>query len=240
VPDLERAFDENGARDDASVRRVRDDLVGTIEAALTRGFRRAYLVAALFAALALIPVGLAWRPRGLIAMRAPPAARALLAVVIAGCVLLAVELGRGGAHLGRSTQVDPCTIPVRPAGGGFDAALQGVVLDGLAGAACELHVSREDLVLSFGPDVGGKRRIPWDPATTERAVRAGMVRAIDDAERRGTLNGILADVLREVARRAPLQQVISGSGQVLALIGQVGSLPVDPGTILDRLRGLIP
>jgi predicted MFS family arabinose efflux permease len=242
VPDLAKAFDENGAQNDASVRRVRDDLVGAIEAALTRGFRRAYLVAALFAALALIPVGIAWRPRGLISRRGPPAATALLAVIAAGVVLLALELGRGGAHLGRSTQVDPCAIPERPAGGGLDAALQGVLLDGLAGAACELHVSREDLVLSLGPDVGGdgERRIPWDDATTERAIRAGMVRAIDDAEQRGTLNGILAQVLRALSQRAPLGEIIRGSGQALDLARQAGSLPVDPGAILDRLKGLIP
>lgn len=240
VPDLAKAFDENGAQSDPSVRRVRDDLIGTIEAALTRGFRRAYLVAALFAALALVPVGLAWRPRGLISLRAPPAAAALLAVVLAGCALIAAELGRGGAHLGRSTRVDPCAIPARPGGGGIDGAIQGVVLDGLAGAACELHVSREDLVLSFGSGVGGARPIPWDAPTTERAVRAGMIRAIDDAERRGTLNGVLADVLRELVRRVPLQQLVRGGGQVLSATGQLGSLPVDPTTILDRLRGLVP
>jgi predicted MFS family arabinose efflux permease len=62
VPDLGRAFDAHGARNDATLAAVRDRLVGTIEETITRAFRPAFFLSALFAALA-IPVALFFRRR---------------------------------------------------------------------------------------------------------------------------------------------------------------------------------
>jgi predicted MFS family arabinose efflux permease len=56
IPDLAAPFEERGAATDPEVRQVRDDLLGTIERAVTRGFRRSFLFCALLAALALVPV----------------------------------------------------------------------------------------------------------------------------------------------------------------------------------------
>ena len=240
VPDLEGVFAANGAADDPAVRQVRDDLVGAIEAALTRGFRAGYLISALFALLALVPVALGWRAaRGRIARPPPRALAPLVVLVVAGGALVAGAVAAGGPDLGRSTVADPCAERVRPGGGGIDATVQGVVLDGLAGAACELSVSREDLVLSFGTGVG-TREIPWDPPTVERTVRSGVVRAIDDAEERGSLNGVVAGVLRAIAERVPVEELIEGGGAVRDLAGRVGDIDVDPGALLDRLQGLLP
>jgi MFS family permease len=190
VPDVARAFNANGAGDDAGVARVRDHLVETIQSALTRSFRSAYLVAALFALLALVPVLAAapWR-RGPEDRRGPPTrvAALLAGLVVAAVAFVGAAVAAGGVDLGRSTTTDPCVVTPRAGGGGIDATLQGIVLDGLAGAACDLRVSREDLVLSFGSGTA-TARIPWDPPTVERAVRSGLVRAIDDAQGRGSLN----------------------------------------------------
>jgi len=62
IPDFAAVFDEHGAATDASVRTVQDDLVESIESAVARGFRPAFLFCALLAALALVPV-LAFRRR---------------------------------------------------------------------------------------------------------------------------------------------------------------------------------
>ncbi|MGD9573548.1 MAG: MFS transporter [Thermoleophilia bacterium] len=239
VPDLEAAFAANGAADDPSVRQVRDDLIGAIEAALTRGFRSGYLISALFALLALIPVAVGWRAAAAQERRRPPprALAPLAALVVAGGILVGAALADGGRDLGRSTLTDPCAQRTGDRGSGFDATLQGIVLDGLAGAACELGVSREDLVLSFGSDVG-TTEIPWDNATIETAVRAGLVRAIDDAEDRGSLPGWVADVLRAGARRAPVEELIEGGGALNDLIDRAGD--IDPGSLLDRARDLLP
>ena len=239
VPDVARAFDENGAADDAGVARVRDGLLDTIQSALTRSFRSSYLVAALFALLALVPVLVAGRQRGGHVTRGPPAAAGLLAVlVVSAGALVGVEAAAGGAGLGRSTTTDPCVVIPREGGGGIDATLQGVVLDGLAGAACELGVSRENLVLSFGSGGVGTERVPWSPPVVERAVRSGLVRAIDDAEDRGSLNSIVADVLRALARRAPIDELIRGTAATRDLAGTIGD--IDAGDLLDRVRGALP
>ena len=54
TPDLSEPFNAHGARDDPALASTRDDLVGTIEATITRAFRPAFLLSAGFAALALL------------------------------------------------------------------------------------------------------------------------------------------------------------------------------------------
>lgn len=241
VPDVARAFDENGAEDDAGVAAVRDHLIETIESALTRSFRASYLVSAAFALLALVPIAAgAWRRRAP-PRRGPPASRAaaawLAGLLIAAGALVGAAAAAGGADLGISTTRDPCVAIPREGGGGIDATLQGVVLDGLAGAACDLGVSRENLVLSFGSDAGTER-VPWDPPTVERAVRSGLVRAIDDAEDRGSLNSVVADFLRGLARRAPVDELIRGTTAAGDLAGGLGEL--DAGDVIDVIRDALP
>lgn len=55
IPDLTGPFDKQGAQTDERIANVRDDLVGSIEEAITRGFRNSFLVCALLAALAIVP-----------------------------------------------------------------------------------------------------------------------------------------------------------------------------------------
>lgn len=62
VPDLAEPFNAHGARHDETLASVRDELVGTIEETITRCFRPAFFLSALFAALA-IPVALLFRRR---------------------------------------------------------------------------------------------------------------------------------------------------------------------------------
>ena len=139
---------------------------------------------------------------------------ALLALLLAGVALVVVELANGAADAGELTVRDPCEPRPPFPGQGLDATLQRIVLDGLDGAACELGASREELVLSLEPS-STTRPIRWDDETIERAVRAGLLEAIDDAEQRGSLNAIVATILREVVERAPVQWLIDG-GQGLA------------------------
>jgi hypothetical protein len=84
--------------------------------------------------------------------------------------------------------------------------LEQVALSALDGAACELGVSREDLVLAvrdeealdaFAEEHGILR------ADAEEAVRDGLERAVDDAEEADALPGFLASVAREAADAVP-------------------------------------
>jgi MFS family permease len=56
IPDLSKPFEDAGAGDDASVRTARDDLMTAVRAPLTRSFRPGFALAALFAALAIVPL----------------------------------------------------------------------------------------------------------------------------------------------------------------------------------------
>jgi predicted MFS family arabinose efflux permease len=62
TPDLAEPFNAHGARHDSTLAATRDELVGTIEATITRAFRPAFLLSAAFAGLALL-AGLVFRRR---------------------------------------------------------------------------------------------------------------------------------------------------------------------------------
>jgi hypothetical protein len=130
--------------------------------------------------------------------------------------LIAVELANGAADAGALAVRDPCQPRPAHPGQGIDATLQRIVLDGLDGAACELGTTREELVLALAPssDTGS---VPWDDETIERAVRAGLLEAVDDAEQRGSLNGLVATGLRQVVERAPVQWLIDGGRGIAGL-----------------------
>jgi hypothetical protein len=95
--------------------------------------------------------------------------------------------------------------------------VQRIVLDGLDGAACRLHTTREELVLSLAPGTGVKRR--WDEHTVEVAIRAGLLRSVDDAERRGDIPSFAAPFLRRLVEDAPIGKLIRGGISLSNLFG---------------------
>ena len=120
--------------------------------------------------------------------RRPAAALAILAaLLVAALGLMAVELGKGTAREPGPKLADPCRAREAHASGGLDATVQRIVLDGLDGAACRLHTSREEFVLSLGGASSRPRH--WRNHTIEVALRAGLLRAVDEAGRRGDLPG---------------------------------------------------
>jgi hypothetical protein len=129
--------------------------------------------------------------------------RVLLALFAAVAVLIVVELALGAAHAGEVHLADPCK-PQEFTG----SAVQRVLLDGLDGAACRLGISREALVLSVGSNSPFHTR--WSKQKIEIALRAGMIRAVDEAERRGEIPGFLAGPIRRLIRTAPIDKLVSG------------------------------
>jgi hypothetical protein len=195
VPDLAAPFDKRGAGHDAGLRKVRDDLVGEIRGVLTRGFRNAFLLSALFALGALVPILLARRLVGATTTaRGRPLVRALGLVAV---TLLVVEIALGGIGYGTAQLADPCTAKPAFDGGGLDGAVQRFALLGLAGAACSLGTSREELVLSFSPSASDGS-VKWSRTTIDTALRAGLARASHDTAGGGLMGAALAFVLREL------------------------------------------
>ena len=141
----------------------------------------------------------------------------VVALLLSGAALVGVELGKGALNEPSPKIADPC-VPRDGRTGGIDATLQRIVLDGLDGAACRLHTTREELVLSIGGGGAGVTR-RWDEHTIEVALRSGMLRAVDAAERRGDLPSFVADALRGIVEHAPLGKLIRGGFRLSDLLG---------------------
>jgi hypothetical protein len=133
-----------------------------------------------------------------------------MAVVLAAAVvLLIVELALGAIHFGQPKLADPCTSKPAFEGGGIDGEIQRFALSGLNGAACRLHTTREELVLSFVPAAGTKR-VRWDRQTIEKALEAGFQQAFDDTEKRGVAGFVIGNIL-EVVLGAPLKYLLDAT-----------------------------
>ena len=134
-----------------------------------------------------------------------------LGVLLAlAAALLVVELSLGAIHFGQAKLADPCTAKPAFEGGGLDGEIQRFALSGLNGAACKLHTTREELVLSFVPAAGTKR-VRWDRQTIEDALRSGFDQAFHDTEQRGVAGFVIGHIL-EVIVGAPLNYFLGSSG----------------------------
>ena len=149
--------------------------------------------------------------------RLTPALAILAALLAAVLALVAVEFGKGAAEEPGPKIANPCHGRAPRGGGGLDATVQRIVLDGLDGAACRLHTTREELVLSLAPETGVRRR--WSDHTIEVALRAGMLRAVDEADRRGDIPGFATPFVRQLVEKAPLDKLVRGGISLSNLFG---------------------
>jgi hypothetical protein len=136
--------------------------------------------------------------------------RRMLVLLAAVAALLVVELSLGAIGFGKARPADPCTAKPSFRGGGLDGEVQRFALSALNGAACKLHTTREELVLSFVPAAGTKP-VRWDRQTIEDALRFGFDRAAHDLEARGIAGLVIGHIL-EVAIGAPLDFFLDVSG----------------------------
>lgn len=133
----------------------------------------------------------------------------LAAAVAVGLVVAYLALG--GASYAPAKVADPCSARDWRDPGGLEEVAEQIVLSGLDGAACELGVSREDIVLAFGSRESRERfarEHGISDAELEELVRSGLVRAVDDAEQADALNSTIADLLRDVVSRVPVDEVL--------------------------------
>jgi hypothetical protein len=142
--------------------------------------------------------------------------RVLVALLLAGVALVVVELGLGALSEPSPKIANPCQ-PREGRTGGIDATIQRIVLDGLDGAACRLHTTREELVLSIGGGSLAPRH--WDAHTIEVALRAGLLRSLNEAVDRGDVPGFLAPALRSLIERAPIGRLVRGGLNLNDLLG---------------------
>jgi hypothetical protein len=137
--------------------------------------------------------------------------RAVALSTLAGAVLVAVYLALGGASYAPAKVADPCAPRDWTEPKALEAVGNQIVLSALDGAACELGVSREDVVLAFESRSSLRRFADQHDVSTgevETLVKAGLVRALDDAVAADALSPQFARTIRAVFARLPIEAVI--------------------------------
>jgi hypothetical protein len=132
--------------------------------------------------------------------------RALAWAAVAATGLVAVHLALGGASYAPAKVADPCAPRDWTEPGSLQEVGNQIILSVLDGAACELGVSREEMVLAFESEATLERFGREHGVTEsdlEKLARAGLERAIADAERAGALTPRLAKLIRDVADNIP-------------------------------------
>jgi hypothetical protein len=165
--------------------------------------------------------------------------RALLVGSIAASLALVITfLALGGSSYAPAEVRDPCQPRHWRETDDLQQTAEQFTLSALDGTACELHVSRETLVVALASPEG-RERFADDPRL-EAAVRAGLERAIDDAERAGELSPLVASGLRELAKRAPVSELVSLVQDAAPLFEGAGNLLGPLGGLLQGAGGAFP
>jgi len=154
--------------------------------------------------------------------------------IVAALLLVGVYLAAGGSSYTPEKTQDPC----KPRPWGNPESLGEIAnqfsISALDGAACKLGVSREALARALATQEGRerfRRRYGINDAKLATAIRAGLVRAVDDAQRAGALPPLIADPLRAAVEDIPLEQAIelvrdarSALRNLESLLGPAGGL----------------
>jgi hypothetical protein len=132
------------------------------------------------------------------------------AALVAGA-LVVVYLAFGGASYTPAAVADPCAARDWREPDGLQEVAEQIVLSAIDGAACELGVSREEMVLALSERDSLDRFVEDHDISDERLeelVRTGLERAVDDVDNADAIDSAVAGVLRAVVRRIPVEQIL--------------------------------
>ncbi|MBS1678760.1 MAG: hypothetical protein JST08_15390 [Actinobacteria bacterium] len=138
-------------------------------------------------------------------------------ILVAGALVLSLALvgiyaAAGGASYEPVQVRNPCEPrPETETSGGLEGVAEEFTLSALDGAACRLGVSRERLARALAGKESRERfakHFHIDDEKLTKAIRAGLVRAVDDAEERGKIPAFLAGPMRGVVEQVPLEEGI--------------------------------
>lgn len=157
--------------------------------------------------------------------------------IAASLALVGVYLAAGGSSYTPTKTQDPCKERPWRDPEGLEEIAQQFSLSALDGAACELGVSRETLARALATPASRERfteRYGIDDAELARAIRAGLLRAVDDAERAGALNPLLAAPLRATLRQIPIDQAIELIQDARSLLDNLQTFLGPAGNFLEQ------
>ncbi len=178
-------------------------------------------------------------------MSAEPAAddrsRSLILIgvaIIAALALIGAYLAAGGSSYTPEKTQDPCKPRPWRSPEGLQEIAEQFSLSALDGAACQLGVSREALARALATPEARERfseKYGINDAKLAKAIRAGLVRAVDDAERAGALSPLLAGPLRSTVEKIPLDQAIELVHDARSALGSLQSILGPAGNLLEEL-----
>lgn len=146
--------------------------------------------------------------------------------IIASLILVGAYLAAGGSSYEPEKVQDPCQPRPWSNPQTLGQIANQFTISALDGAACQLGVSREELAQALATPEGRERfkeRYGITDAKLARAVRAGLVRAVDDAEEAGALPSLLAGPLRQAVQSIPLEQAIEIVNDAEGFLGNAES-----------------
>ena len=173
-------------------------------------------------------------------MSAPRETRGSLLVIgsaVAALLLVGAYLAAGGSSYEPAKTQDPCKHRPWRNPEGLQEIVQQFTLSALDGAACELGVSRETLAQALATPESRERfmqRYGIGDAELARAVRAGLVRAVDDAEEAGALSPLIAGPLRSTLREIPLDRAIELINDAESIFDQAQSFLGPAQSLLEQ------
>ena len=151
-------------------------------------------------------------------MRALP----ILVAAALACSLVGAYVALGGTSYEPSPVADPCAPRPARETQGTGERIEVVLLAAADGTACRLGVSREELVLalrSVDELDALARQTGKSRDDLEEALRAGLLRAVDEGERQGLIGGTTATGLTFAAEHLPLGLLLSLLRGASSLIG---------------------
>lgn len=162
----------------------------------------------------------------------------VLGAIAAALVLVGAYLAAGGSSYAPEKTQNPCKPRPWRNPQGLEEIAQQFSLSALDGAACKLGVSREALARALATPEARERfskKYGIDDAKLAVAIRAGLLRAVDDAERAGALSPLLAGPLRSTVENIPLDQAIELVHDARSALGGLQTFLGPAGGFLEEL-----
>jgi hypothetical protein len=160
--------------------------------------------------------------------------------VVVSLILVGAYLAAGGSSYTPERVQNPCEPRPWSNPQSLGEIANQFTVSALDGAACKLGVSREALARALATPEGRERfkeKYGITDAKLAKAIRAGLVRAVDDAEEAGALSPILAGPLRETVQHIPLKQAIEFINDAESFLGNANGFL---GTAQSLLEEFLP
>lgn len=170
----------------------------------------------------------------------------VIGAIVASLALVGAYLAAGGSSYTPERTQDPCKPRPWSEPQGLGEIANQFSVSALDGAACKLGVTRETLARALATPQSRerfRRRFGITDAKLAEAIRAGLLRAVDDAEEAGALSPLLAVPLRRTLREIPLEQAIELVKDARSLLGNVEGYLGPAAGLLERFLpsgGLLP